>query len=284
MIKLPWVEYRKFAIQLFGITDAPHTVAGVQLDGTLGTADCLIFNFQKPGFEDVVIDEAYVDELARQLGDKAGREFFVVAPASRVTFLQDYIPVGDTQYYILRIPYSIIDELHRRGTGEGTFGRFKQLQQPGSEKDVNSTMDAVGFDFIQAPEVECDYIIQDRHGGGSTRAIVRINIFRTEAMLREDQTFDNHETLSIVMVNYAYANGDTDGMADPFQLDQVFYADQLIQQGWEVYLDADRIGAQVMLIYVDIFGNELREIKTIADFTPASAAAAQTRSTLTTEK
>jgi len=49
MIKLPWIDYRRFAIQLFGLVDDPHKIAGVKVDGKRGTASCLIFNFQEAG-------------------------------------------------------------------------------------------------------------------------------------------------------------------------------------------------------------------------------------------
>jgi hypothetical protein len=44
--------------------------------------------------------------------------------------------------YILRIPYSIIDELHEKN--------FKLLEQPLSAdiSEVNKVMEQVGFDFI----------------------------------------------------------------------------------------------------------------------------------------
>ena len=53
------------------------------------------------------------------------------------------------EYYILRVPYSIISELHKRP--------FDKIRQPASEDDINNTVDAVGFDFIQIPKIELDY-------------------------------------------------------------------------------------------------------------------------------
>ena len=36
--------------------------------------------------------------------------------------------------------------------------------------------------------------------------------------------------------------------------------------GWEVRLPLESLGQQVMIIYIDIYGNDYREIKTPADF------------------
>lgn len=265
MIKLPWNEYRRFAVQLFGVTDEPHSVSGIDIDGRKGNADCLIFNFQKPGYEKVKLDEAYIKSLAQHLGTKAGREFFIVAPASRVTFLQDFIDVGDTRFYVLRIPYSIIDELHRRGQAGDGYGRFRQLRQPGSEEDVNTTMDAVGFDFIQSPTAECTYRKAKRDGYSAGVVEVHIKKFKTEAMVREGTDFPNRETLSMVMVDYDYGNGSTPDGPDPFELDEVFYSNGLRENDWKLDINAAHIGSKMMLIYVDIFGNELREVLTRED-------------------
>jgi len=64
----------------------------------------------------------------------------------------------ETKYYVLRIPYSIIEELHSRG--------FTEIRQPVSEQEINNTVDSVGFDFIQPPVVECDYYLQNHKASG----------------------------------------------------------------------------------------------------------------------
>ena len=72
-------------------------------------------------------------------------------------------------------------------------------------------------------------------------------------------TYDNLETLSMVMLDY-----DFDG--EVFDLDAVFYADELEKNGYEVRFAEQSVKRQVMIIYVDIFGNEKREVKTLSDF------------------
>ena len=49
-------------------------------------------------------------------------------------------------------------------------------------------------------------------------------------------------------------------------MDEVFYAEDLKKSGYEVRFAEDKVKKQIMIIYVDIFGNEKREIKTLSDF------------------
>ncbi len=142
---LPWEQYREFALKLFQCRDERHEISKMELDGRLGADSVMVFNYQK--HKDAVLDRGFIDDLHKYLGDKIGRRFFIVAPAASVQFLEDYIEKGKSKYFVLRIPYSIIEEIHNRG--------FSKIKQPVSEADVNDTVDAVGFDFIQVPMVEC---------------------------------------------------------------------------------------------------------------------------------
>jgi len=62
----------------------------------------------------------------------------------------------------------------------------------------------------------------------------------------------------MVMIDYNY-----DGKV--FDLDEVFYADQ-IKPDYEVCFDKSKLDKQMMVIYLDIYGNEKKEILTIKDF------------------
>ena len=198
----------------------------------------------------------FIDDLHKYLGDKIGRRFFIIAPTATVQFLEDYIEKGKTKYYVLRIPYSIIEEIHNRG--------FSKIKQPVSEMDVNDTVDAVGFDFIQVPTVECDYFIDDKNGQleigkSSKECVIKIEKFESRVISRKPLEFANLETLSMVMLDY-----DFDG--EVFDLDEVFYAKKLKKNGYEVRFAEDKVKGQIMIIYIDIFGNEKREVKTLSDF------------------
>jgi len=255
MVKdLPWDKYREFVLKLFQCRDEKHRFAGVELDGYLGRDPVMVFNYNK--HKDVILDRGFIDDLHKIIGDKISFKFFIIAPAASVMFFEDYIEKGKTKYFALRIPYSIIDELHRKG--------FTHIKQPIREADVNDTIDAVGFDFIQIPDVECDYFIEDKKGQTelgkiNKESVIKIRKFKSNILSKKPLKFENRETFSMVMVDYDY-NGEV------FDFDDVFYAEDLEKNKWEVRFDADKIDGQIMIIYIDIFGNEKREVKKLKDF------------------
>ena len=247
--QLPWKDWRLFALHLFTCRDSKHTVSGIELDGFRGRSDVLVFNYQQDG--GVVLDYGFIDDLHAMLGSKVGKQFFIIAPAASVMFLEDYIEKGSIRYYILRIPYSIINELHNRD--------FEAIKQPIDESQVNDTVDAVGFDFIRTPKVNCKYSIEKLKNQSLEYATIKISTFKSEAMLKGASQLGNRESLSMIMVDFNY-----DG--DIFNLDKVYYASEIEKNSWKVFLPVEEIKKQVMIIYLDIYGNEYREIKGIEDF------------------
>jgi len=248
--QLPWKDWRLFALHLFNCRDEKHTLSGIELDGYKGRSDVLVFDYQKDG--GVVLDYGFIDDLHSMVGSKVGRQFFIIAPAASVMFLEDYIDKGSVRYYILRIPYSIINELHNRD--------FEAIKQPIDESQVNDTVDAVGFDFIRQPKVKCSYSIEKPKGELLEYATIKIKTFKSEAMLKGASQLENREPLSMIMVDFSY-----DG--DIFNLDKVYYASEIEKNSWKVFLPVEEIKKQMMIIYLDIYGNEYREIKTLEDFT-----------------
>ncbi len=255
MVKeLHWDKYREFVLKLFQCRDEKHRIAGIEVDGYLGRDPVMVFNYKK--HKDVILDRGFIDDLHKILGDKVSYKFFIIAPAASVMFFEDYIEKGKTKYFALRIPYSIIDELHRKG--------FTHIKQPIREADVNDTIDAVGFDFIQIPYVECDYFIEKYKSQmelvkSDKEAVIKIRKFKSNLLSKKPLKFENRETLSMVMVDYDY-NGEV------FDFDDVFYAEDLKKNKWEIHFDADKINKQIMIIYIDIFGNEKREVRKLKDF------------------
>ncbi len=246
--RLPWDDWRFFALHLFQCRDVPHTVGGIQLDGYRGNDDVLVFNHLQHG--GVVLDYGFIDDLNSQIGSKLGTRFFIIAPAASVTFLEDYIDKGKTRYYILRIPYSIINELHTRD--------FEAITQPNDESQVNETVEAVGFDFIRLPEVNCKYYIKQTET--LSEAIIQIEVFKSKAMVKGATQKENLESLSMVMLDYDY-----DG--EVFAFDEVLYANTIKANNWSIRIPLNKIGKKIMIIYLDIYGNEYREVKTLHDFT-----------------
>jgi len=130
--------------------------------------------------------------------------------------------------------------------------------------DVNDTVDAVGFDFIQIPDIECEYYLdkpkgQAALGHSGKDAVTKIKKFESNIISKKPLHYENFETLSMVMVDYDY-NGEV------FNFDDVFYAEDLKKQDYEIRFDSTKLDGQMMLIYIDIFGNEKREVKRLRDF------------------
>jgi site-specific DNA-methyltransferase (adenine-specific)/adenine-specific DNA-methyltransferase len=256
---LPWESWRTYALSLFQCQDEPHKVAGIELDGTRGGDDVLVFNHRLGG--GAVLDYGFIEELHTQLRSRASTRFFIIAPAASVAFLEDYIEKGRSRYYILRIPYSIINELHTRD--------FSALVQPVDETEVNATVEAVGFDFIRQPKVACEYSIVQPKGELFKKAVVKINTFISQALAKGASLKGNLETLSMVLVDYDYPhNPARKGKETPpaFEVDAVFYASDIQAASWEVCMPVESLGKCVMLVYVDIYGNEYTEVKTKEDF------------------
>jgi site-specific DNA-methyltransferase (adenine-specific)/adenine-specific DNA-methyltransferase len=254
--ELSWDSWRFFALQLFQCRDEPHTIGGVSLDGYFKGASVLVFNHQKrPG---VRIDEETIRSLHEALGSKIGSRLFIIAPALTFDFQQDYIDIGGVRYYALRIPYSIINELHKR--------EFTALKQPSDEMAVNDTVEAVGFDFIRRPDIEYEVGYKKRKGELLNEAFLRIKTFKSEAMVREPfRKKGNRETLSMVMLDYNF-----DTASDIFNLSAIFYAGDIEKADWEVRFPIESLGDNVMAVFVDIYGNEARELIPADRFRPAS--------------
>jgi site-specific DNA-methyltransferase (adenine-specific)/adenine-specific DNA-methyltransferase len=233
MIKeLPWEQYRDFALRLFQCRNEKHEISKIELDGYLGADSVMVFNYQK--HKDAMMDRGFIDDLHKYIGNKIGRRFFIIAPTASVQFLEDYIEKGKAKYFVLRIPYSIIEEIHNRG--------FTKIKQPVSEMDVNDTVDAVGFDFIQVPAVECKYYLdkpkkKDLFNQKTKECVIKIEKFESKVISRKLVEFRN-----------------------------LFTAEDLTTNDYELRGPSDKIKKQMMIIYIDIFGNEKREIKTNKDF------------------
>ena len=267
--KLPWEDWRFFSLQLFQCRDEPHKVGGVAFDGFRQGADVMVFNHF--AHKNAVISEETIQEIHEAVGTRVGSKVFIIAPALTYDFQQDYITHSGVRYYALRIPYSIIHELHRQ--------TFTALKQPVDEMAVNDTVEAVGFDFIRAPELEYALGREKPKSELPEQAFIKIKSFRSDAVVREPfQKKGNRETLSMVMLDFNY-----DVESHVFDLDAVQYADAIKEAGWKVTFRPDLLGQKLMAVFLDIYGNETRILIDAGDFRkagtgiPAKGRKAQTK-------
>lgn len=251
--KLDFGHYRDFVLKLFQVREEKHIVRGIEIDGYIGDENAYLWNHTKE--KKAKLDLDFIKSLHNALSGKGGEVFYIIAPTNAFAFYEDEIKHDDTTYKTLRVPQSVITELIRRGGDT--------IKQPTREQDVNDTIDAVGFDFIQVPEVETKYKIGKPKevnllNQKTKECAIEIKNFKSRTLTKSPEEFENHETLSMVMVDYNY-----DGKV--FDLDEVFYADQ-IKPDFEVRFNSEKIDKQMMVIYLDIFGNEKKEILNLEDF------------------
>lgn len=240
-------EYKKFAMELFQVEPKDFEINGLNMDGIL--LNCPVKVFSQRGY----LTEEYVDKLRDVVGEYLRARMFIIAPASRVYFLQDYIEKNGIRYYVLRIPYSIIDELHKQ--------RFTRPVQPTSSREINQLIDAVGFDFIRSPHVKAEYYRRKRRDKLiDQELIVELKDFKAEQRSKDPIDFeDPKDALSMVLVDRNY-NGNYFNMTD------YFFKDQIEKEKWKARIPATKTGKKVMIIYLDVLGNEAIEVKSIKDF------------------
>ncbi len=250
--QLSWESWRFFALQLFQCRDEPHRVGGIALDGYLKGSSALVYNHtERPGGR---IDETTIESLHEALGTRVGNRLFIIAPAMTFDFQQDYIALDGVRYYALRIPYSIINELHQK--------EFTALKQPSDELAVNDTVEAVGFDFIRTPELKFECGIRKGKTGAEDQGFIRIKTFKSDAVVRDPvHKKGNLETLSMVMLDCNF-----DEKSQNFDMDSVFYADGLRAQGWRVWFPLKMLKKKMMAVFIDIYGNEAREVLEVSEF------------------
>ncbi|MBN1169244.1 site-specific DNA-methyltransferase [Candidatus Woesebacteria bacterium] len=250
---LDFEHYRDFVLKLFQVREEVHKVRGIEIDGYIGNDNAYLWNHTTDKRAKLDID--FVKSLHEAISGKGGEVFYIIAPTNAFAFFEDEVKLDDTTYKTLRVPQSVITELIKRGG--------KTLKQPASEQDVNDTIDAVGFDFIQVPEVETELKISKPKEATLLNmkikeCVIKINKFKSRTLTKSPEEFENYETLSMVMVDYDYDR-------KVFDLDEVFYADQ-IKPDYEVRFDSSKLKGQMMVIYLDVYGNEKKKVLTLKDF------------------
>ena len=109
---------------------------------------------------------------------------------------------------------------------------------------------------MRRPELEYEAGANKRKGQLIEEGFIKIKTFKSEAVVREPvRKKGNRETLSMVMLDYNF-----DSETDVFTFESVFYAEEIENADWEVRFPIAEIGNQVMAVFVDIYGNEAREV------------------------
>jgi site-specific DNA-methyltransferase (adenine-specific) len=231
---LPFLEYRTFVLRLFGAIERPETINGLRIDGRHRGDAVMVFDFTVDPEAEITTE--YFAEVARYLGRRVGERVLFIAPASRLAFLQDEVVAGGIDFEIRRVPYSVVNAMRRFGT------------QPTSEADINRMIETEGFDFAIPPKVETNIEPEHRR--------LTITGFRSRAIARGlTETERGLPALAMVLVDYAH-----DGRV--FDLDEVFFAEDLVGRGYQIDLAGARPGVSIAVSFCDVFGNERIDVLT----------------------
>jgi DNA methylase len=253
--RLGFDGFQSFCLELFNCRADPHAIANIQMAGTRKGDPVHFIPFDQT---DAVMGREYVESLAERLKGKHTGPFYVVAPVSHCDpgLFEDVIPLQGIGFYILRVPYSVIEALHGR--------RFQLIDQPFSEELLNDPSEAFGFDFMQPPEAEVAYA----YAAGEDTAHVTIRSFQRGGLDPDD--FEELEQagrldLAMVMLDRDFKD---DGH---FRLGDHYFGDVLEDRGWTFAVPLADAGEAVAFVYLDVHGNELRKTVPVAELRAAPA-------------
>lgn len=239
---LEWNEYCDFVSQLFEIKMGSYKIGGISFDGKKDNYPVKIWNYKE--HQRSSIDEEYLNTLFQNISGKINGRLYIVAPLYAIDFLTDYHEINGLRFYFLKIPYQLIKELHK--------APFQKMRQPQTKKEINNLDDAIGFQFMKQPEVKSKVkIVNDN---------LEINIIEFKSQLENGKSFENFETLSAVFIDSNYDGSD-------FILTNSFFADELKKSNdnLKISIPLKNIGKEVMIIFIDIYGNEFKEVHTIKE-------------------
>lgn len=232
-------KYYNFVLDLFHIDRKKYSINGIPVDGKRRGDWVKVFTFQD--FEDnTAIDIGYLNELHTQIGAKIGKRFYLIAPEMNVDIIGDYYKIGDVKYYLLRIPYQVIAELHKL--------EFKKLQQPNNKEKVNSIENSVGFYFNEMPEVKTHLECDDK----------KVNIVIDSVASPYIKLDKNNKVIEDILAMVLIDSSDNNN----FIMQDVFFADDIkTDNGYLVTIDkSGLLSKRIKVIYIDIFGNEFKEV------------------------
>ncbi len=242
-LELERKKYLDFVSGLFEIELKKHKISGFEFDGKKDNYPVIIYDYNT--YKDSSIDDNYLEDIHRNIGKKVSSIVYIIAPINFIDYVDDFMEIDDIKYYFLKIPYHIINELHKKP--------FVKTRQPQSKSRVNDIEEAVGFHFKRPPEVKAE-IQKDKD-----KINLIIKSFKTNELqsdkTKEEKLFEDFETLSAVFIDKTY-NGKS------FEMDEAFFNDELkklSQNVIEISFKANEVKEQLMVIFTDIFGNDFTQ-------------------------
>jgi len=228
-------KYIEFVLQLFEVNPKKTTKKGFSFHGERKDGyPVIVWKYWE--YKDSKLDLPFLENLHQSLGKGIGKRIYIIAPANAVDFISDFYEIEDTRYYFLKIPYQIIKELHAKN--------FAKIRQPKSKTKVNDLDNAIGFHFSLQPEVESVF----KNGE------IIIQTFKSN--FREEETnkeLENFESLSMVVIDDHFNDKD-------FMMSQCLFCEDIQEIEGALHIPLRNYGKKICVIYIDIFGNELKEV------------------------
>lgn len=236
---LEWENYKDFVSGLFEVKLKNQKISGIKFEGEKNNFPVKIFDYIN--FKDSSVDIDYIENLHESIGDRVSGRVYIIAPANSVDFIADYYEVQNTRYYFLKVPYQVIEELHKRP--------FQMTKQPTSKSNVNFLEEVVGFHFVKSPEVTTTL----KQKGDSVALIIN----KFESFYEDKESKNSFEMLSSIFIDKNYNNSH-------FILDEAFFSEDLLKNNYnkgviEINFKRETLGKEIMVIYTDIFGNDFTE-------------------------
>jgi len=228
-------KYIEFVLQLFEVTSKKTTKKGFAFHGERRDGyPVIVWEYWK--HKESNLDLPFLENLHQSLGKGIEKRIYIIAPANAVDFVSDFYEIEDTRYYFLKIPYQIIKELHAKN--------FAKIRQPQSKTKVNDLDNAIGFHFSLQPEVESTF--------ENGKIIIRkfLSNFREEETNKE---LANFESLSMVVIDEHFNEKD-------FMMSKCLFYEEIQKTEDELHIPLQNYGKKICVIYIDIFGNELKEV------------------------
>lgn len=240
VFNLDKIKYDTFVKNLFHIESESKTIAGIAVDGKRRGDWVKIFDFhyfQTKG-NVTAINEKYIEDLHKQIGKKISNRFYLVAPEMNIDVIDDYIEIDNIRYYLLRIPYQAIKELHKAD--------FKKPQQPKSKQNINAVETSVGFYFNEPPEVKSALETTDEK--------VFINIKNIRPQYENSDMDEN--ILAMVLIDT------TD--REEFVMQDYYFAEEIKSKTnnlkYQIEINKNELKSnKIRVVYIDVFGNEFIE-------------------------
>jgi DNA modification methylase len=106
-------RYELFCLELFGCQPGKEEIGGITMAGRRKGGPVHCYPFKQT---ELVMGREYIESLDARLRSKVSGPIYIIAPVSHCDpgLFEDVVTLDESSYFILRVPYSVIEALHAR--------------------------------------------------------------------------------------------------------------------------------------------------------------------------